>query len=356
MKSRSPLLLTALAIYFTSIGAYCQTTVATDPMGFVSETCLAGSDTYLSVPFHQPPAYVGALTSAPTVSGSTATLTFSAPGWTANQFQNTHYVRFISGEKLGYYYQVASNDATSLTIDLNGDTIGATSLGDQIQLIPFWTLNTLFPPATQTTIVASSGNLSFQRKTEILFPDRQSAGSDLAPNQVYFLTAVSGWVQDSSGFPSAGSVVIPPDSYFIVRHPVSVSSTTYLPTGTIDNGVLVIPLTTLSNAPQDNSVALCRPIPVALQDSGLASGFVASNGNLSFQRRDQLLVYDNTVAAFDKSASAIYFMVGTNWIQDTSGFPVVNTSQIFQPGTGIVIRKYQTAGGSTAFWQNSPTY
>jgi len=339
---------------------HAQTTVTTDPVGFVTGTCLAASDTVVSVPFHQSPAYVGPLSSAPTNSGSNAILSFSAPGWSTNQYQFTHYVRFSSGAKAGSYYQVIANDGSTLTIALNGDTVAVSGSGDQIQLIPFWTLDTLFPPATQTTIVASAGTTPPLRKTQILFPDLAKDGINLSASAVYFLNG-STWTKAVTGFPTAGTTIIPPDCSFIIRHPASVATpTAFVPQGTVETGTLVSPLYTLASGFQDNAIAISRPVPLTLDEAGLASGFVASNGTAPPSRRDQILVFDNTATGLNKSASAVYFLSatvsGTNWVQATTGFPIVSGSKILQPGTGIIIRKYQASGGATAFWTNSPTY
>jgi len=351
-----PVLLAAgLACVCTASAQSTSGTATTNPVGYITVNCPAGSDTILSVPFHQSPAFVAPLSAAPSISGSTATLDFSATGvsWTANQFAGSYYVRFTAGTKIGSYYTVTANTSNTLTIALNGDTLSAVASGDGVKLIAYWTLDTLFPPATQTTVVASAGTLGFQRKTELLFPDLLSQGINLAPNRKFYLNGTT-WTS-ATGTPAAGSTIILPDSYFILRHPSTVSATTFSPAGTVEISQVVSPLFTQTSGQQDNFVALTRPVPVALKDSGLASSFVASAGNLGFQRRDELLVFDNTIIGINKAPSAKYYMVGTSWI-NASGATNADNDLVFQPGTGVIVRKYQNASSTTAFWQNTPTY
>ena len=73
------------------------------------------------------------------------------------------------------------------------------------------------------------------------------------------------------------------------------------------------------------------------------------------------MVFDNTVAAINKAPSAIYFLLQPSqgvydWRKAVTGFPTANDEEVFKPGTGIMIRKYQTGTGDTAFWQNAPDY
>lgn len=90
MKSHMPfisprtLLAAVLACGLVAVSpAFAQTTVTTQPVGFVTLSCSAASDTFLSVPLTQPPQYVGPVTS---VTGSTISFSASTPGWTASQW------------------------------------------------------------------------------------------------------------------------------------------------------------------------------------------------------------------------------------------------------------------------------
>jgi uncharacterized protein (TIGR02597 family) len=114
-------------------------------------------------------------------------------------------------------------------------------------------------------------------------------------------------------------------------------------------------LGTLASGQQDNFIALSRPADVTLQASGFASGFVASSNNLAPNRRDELFVYDNSTAVQNRAPSRKFFMVGSNWIENVTGFPNAN-AVVLKPGDAIMIRKYAAAGGVTANAINPPNY
>lgn len=354
MKKLPITLLAALAM---ATATHAQTTVSSDPVGFNSVTCLPNSDTICSVPFNSEVAFQGTLASAPSLNSGTATLTPSASvAWTTDQYKTLYYVRFISGVKSGMYYQVTTNAAGSLTVDLAGDDGSTIAAADQFKLCKFWTLGTLLPAATQTTAVPSSGNLGTQRRTEILFPDNITAGTNLAPTDKFFVVNTLEWRKAVSGFPNADNAILPPDTYFIVRHNnINITNaTTFTSVGGVETKDLATGLSTIVTGQQDNFVSNGRPIPVRLADLDFSStAFVDSAGNLGTQRRDQLLTYDNTTAVVNRSPSAIYFRVSGQWRKSVSGFPSAD-NDLLPAGVGFVIRKYQTADGFTKVWANNP--
>ncbi len=335
--------------------AEAQTSVTTDPVGFNSVTCLPQSDTFCSVPFNSETPFQSTLAGVPTEASGQATITptATAPGWTVNQFAGLYYVRITSGAKAGMYYQILSNTAGTLNIDLAGDTVATTIAGDSFRVCKFWTLATLLPVATQTTAVVSASTLPAARRTLILLPDVIGAGINLAPTQSYFLLA-AGWKKNVTGFPAADDTILLPDSYFIVRHSSSaiVASTTYTPVGGVETTSISSVLSAQVSGGQDNPITHGRPVPVKLLDLDLIStgAFVASATTLPAARRDQLLVFDNTIASLNKAPSATYFYSGGNWRKAVTGFPVADNDEI-PPSSGFIIRKYQSATASVV-WKN----
>ena len=168
----------------------------------------------------------------------------------------------------------------------------ATQLPTSLTLTPskstkFWTLGTLFPVDTQDTVVESSGNLAFQRKSLILTPDTTSEGIKLAPTTSYFLKS-SGWTS-ASDLSDANNTILWPDSYFIIRHPSSVTeSTTFTSSGSVDtHNQFVIPLSTNMNGYQDNAISIPRPVGLKLSELELISSgaFTQSSGNLAISKK-----------------------------------------------------------------------
>jgi hypothetical protein len=57
----------------------------------------------------------------------------------------------------------------------------------------------------------------------------------------------------------------------------------------------------------------------------------------------------------NKSAAAIYYRVGPNWIKSVSGNPTAN-DDLIDATSGIVIRKYEDSSGTQSEWLNVKNY
>jgi len=84
----------------------------------------------------------------------------------------------------GRIYTVTANDASSLTIALNGDSISSIQANTSISIIPYWTLNSVFPAGdANTSYIPTISPLS--RQTQILIPDYVSSGINLSAPILY---------------------------------------------------------------------------------------------------------------------------------------------------------------------------
>lgn len=340
----------------------CSSAVAENLMiGFNRITCPAKSDTLVSVPFMKHPVKASdSLASAPNLSTTgQAILSLASSGnWTTNEFKGKSYVRFTSGAKAGHWYDILANTNSTLTIDLNGETGSALASGDALMVIEYWTLNTLFPPGNQTTIHVSSGNLGYQQKTKILFPNITDTGINLPAEGVYFLTS-SGWKQTVKEFPSSGDKILPPGLPFIIRHPAGVDPTFFEPQGRVLRTTDTVLLAQAQSARQDNTVAVCRPVDVPLSNSGLDEvAFASSASHELGARKDELMVFSNSVTGFNKTPSAIYYKVSGSWFREDgkgAANPSADQEKALSASGGLVVRK--ASGTATmATWKNQPTY
>jgi len=354
----------AVAAVGAPLGARAQTGSVSAPIGFLHVSCLANSDTYVSVPFTRTAEFNGIVQS---VSGNVITVSGST-GWTPNQFvyaqgaqAKTYYAILTSGTavspKNGASYTVTANSGTTLTLNLNGDDISGVPPGSAITVLPYWTLNTLFPPTDAgVSFTPSAGSSGRKRATQILFPDFSDAGVNLAPPVGYYF--YNGAWRQAGGDPTVdvGDTVIGLDGYIIVRNVSAATTLTVM--GAVPLNPVTTPLSTQSNGQQDNASALLRPINVTLDNLGLmtSSAFAPSSGSSAKARADELLVYDNTSAAINKSAAAVYYYFNGAWRLD-GGDPTVDVGSVAIPaGTGFTIRKAQTSNGASAMWENTATY
>jgi len=330
--------------------------IATDPVGFIKTPLLGGSDTYVSMPFTRPPEFIGAISAA---SGNT--ITAADNPWTANQFvyggnQHNHYYALIgpitgTNTKEGHTYAVTANDSNTLTVDTTHDDLNGIPANTQVTLIPYWTPATLFP--------ASDANVSFTPTTSppnyqtlIRVPDYSAAGINLPDAAEYYFNS-NAWRRISDNADHGDDTLLP-GSYFVVRNAGNAQTLPLINTGAVLLKKLTVPLMTATNSAQDNPVSILRPLDVTLNASGLNPG----NSAGSFVANDQLLLFDNSQAAFDKAPSAIYYyntsvgnsggwrLMGDNTLADRG-------SDIVPSGTGFLVRKAATASGQTEFWTNS---
>ena len=143
----------ALGVYlFAVLKAAAQTSIFSDPVGLTTTSCLAKSDTYVSIPFTRPSEFVGTVRSA---GGNTITIN-GTPGWSNNQFvyvpssQPKHYYVLIGNggtinPKEGHIYQVTGNGPNTLSVDATSDSLTGIVVNTQVTVIPYWTLATIFP-------------------------------------------------------------------------------------------------------------------------------------------------------------------------------------------------------------------
>lgn len=106
---------------------------------------------------------------------------------------------------------------------------------------------------------------------------------------------------------------------------------------------------------QDNFVALTRPAVVTLNDSGLVQSGAFLASITTFNRTDELFVFDNSAVGKNKGPVATYYYFDGAWRKFGSNDDFGN-EPVFTPGTGVIIRKNSTAGGVSSFWLNQPGY
>lgn len=353
-------------------------------VGFNTITALGNSDTRFSVPLHRSPVYQGLVQS---VSGNVITVQ-GLPGWTLNQFvyssgsqSNTYYLSVGSGNKEGMFYTVTTNSADSgttntstLAVDTAGDTIdgGAGIMnGDSISIIPFWSFGTLFPGGqgiTPAATVSGSGNL-----TQILVISQSSPGTNLSASSTYYYypgngtTQLPGWRRVGGGFANLkDDDVILPDSPVVIRQSGVGTAAIVTATGNVPQSDRRYIVGTLqNNTAQDNWVSIDLPVPLTLAQSNLAqSGAFTHASSVSGSGGDQLLVFNDAASGLNKSASATYYYYPGNgttqlpgWRKIGGGFAnLFDSTVVFQPGSGYIIRKQATATASTSIWTVPVTY
>jgi uncharacterized protein (TIGR02597 family) len=340
--------------------AFAQSaSVTTDPVGFTTTPLVGNSDTYVSSPFAQPIAFTGAVQSISSNPSNTITVV-GMPGWMNNRFvyaagtQPNHYYILIGGggssnPKQGHTFAVTANGSNTLTVNTSFEDLSGITANTQVVLIPNWTPNTLFPAANaNVSFTPTASPPTYQ--TLIQVPNYSASGINLGYSaQYYFFN--NAWRQVSDGL-DHGDDPFPPDGYLVIENANGAPTLPLTNLGAVILKQVTTPLLTSTGGQQDNPVGMMRPLDVALDATGLGP----ANG--SFGTNDQLLVFDNTQAAFNKSPAATYYYdttVGNSggWRLTGDSRPNDRGSDIIPMGTGFVVRKAPTGNGQPSFWTNS---
>jgi uncharacterized protein (TIGR02597 family) len=151
-------------------------------------------------------------------------------------------------------------------------------------------------------------------------------------------------------------VIVPPDSYFIVRHnhATITQSTSFVSKGGVELDDFALVMNSSADGYQDNHMSLGRPIGVKLSNLDLTSAnFVDSLGSLTTQRRDLLVVFDNAVAQINRGPTATYYRFSGNWYKVGGGAATFNDDEL-PPSSGFFIRKYKSAAAQSSVWVSNP--
>lgn len=369
MKKSVALLSSLVGLGLGTLPSFAATSVTTDPVGYIATTIPSKSDAFISAPLHRDAVFAGAVTAT-----DVSVLAFdTSSGWSANQFtyasgqQSDHYyIIFRSGSRRGSYFTIISNTNSSVTVDLNGDSLASVVPGDQVEIIPYWTLATLFPVGGANSFPQSS---TFTPAASILMPDLTSAGINLSSSASYYY--YSGTLQGGPGWRKFGSpsvivndTVLTPDMPFTIRNSTSSAISLYNIGAAPMAGHSSIVGTVSANKAQDNAVALNSAAAVTLANSGLykSDGSGAILGSSTFTPVDSIFFFDSSATGLNKSSSASYYYYtgtlqgGPGWRKFGAPSVIVDSTVNLEPGQGYVIRKRAQSAPATVDWSFTADY
>ncbi|MBQ6534282.1 MAG: TIGR02597 family protein [Opitutales bacterium] len=192
-------------------------------------SCPANSDTYIGVISTRGAAFSGKVQSVQ--SGTSNIIPQSEPNWTPNQFvysagvqPNRYYLKFTSGELEGAWYDISSNGAYYAAIEIGAGELAKISAGDSFEIIPHWTMSTLFPDGggfVKSTKVAMGAGASVLYKFSkyengVIYPQ----GTNRAAPESYFYRergSTSKWLNSDKA--DASDDVVEPNAVFKVVQP-----------------------------------------------------------------------------------------------------------------------------------------
>ncbi|MDH4409493.1 MAG: TIGR02597 family protein [Verrucomicrobiales bacterium] len=363
MNSSSQLRRFIKVILLGLIGAtpplFSQGVATTGSVGLLSLPAQSASDTIVSLPLHRPDVFRGSIAS---VAGSVVTLRQAS--FQEDAFNGLFYLLLESGSGEGSWFPITDTTGATITVDL-GLGIGAGVLvGDVVvKIIPFWTLDAVFPNGKG---VNASGSLL--PVTRVLLPDYARAGVRLAPSSSFLYYSGSGHGGEGwRKFGYAPSVkfdnqILPPASSLIVRHD-SGAGTVFENLGHVQTSSYSVLLGTIAaNTAQDHSLGVGLPTLLSLSESGLfESGAFSASSDLD-QPVDQLLVFDQSSPARNRVPSSTYYYYsgsqngGPGWRLLGDSGTIRDGAAVFQPARGFVIRKAAGTIPVSSRWTLRPAY
>lgn len=341
-----------------SASVFGQATAVSDPVGFVSVTVKANSDSAIALPMNRSAVFKGVIQS---ISGSTLTVAGTSPAWATNQFvqalpsqPETYAVQVASGTKEGMVGKVTANGANTVTIslaagdDLSGvktEAVDGVGFGDHIDIMPYWTPSALFstPPAPGVTLLGFGA---------------AGSGVNLGASELYAHAGGNVW-EDGITSDDATHVPLSFGLAMFVRNPTGANMTVSI-AGSVPMSASRIRIATLaSNTAQDVAFGYMSPVPEALSSVGnpaVPGGQQSANVlQLPAQPGDSILGFDNDASGINKGASEIYTWSGTAWEDDINGGEVPYTVQL-RPGVGYFYRKAATVTPVSLVWVHVPGY
>jgi len=330
------------------------------PVGLRDTTLKALSDTIVATAYTRPPAYVGKVASG----GAASLAVAGSPGWATTRFayaagtQSDHFYAVLGAGPAGttnplegLAYDIVSNTSGGLSLN-TGDDLSSVPPGTTVTILPHWTLATLFP-ATDAGASFVTTTSPLLRRTQILFPDLTAQGINPAASATFYFYN-GAWRQFGQAVTADyGDTPLPDSSYMIVRNNGPTDLRLRL-TGAVSTGKLTRAVDTLASNLQDNCLSTGRPVPVTLSAAGLITSGALLTSTSALNRKDQLLVFDNTVAGYNKAAATTYYYYNGAWRKFGASVTAAFDTDTLAPDAGFILRKASAPGSPD--WTATPAF
>jgi len=347
--------------------AYGAATAYTVPVGYVTLTIPANADTTIAPSLTQAPLLQAASTGI-----ADNVITVDATGAATNAFINVSpdtnaktYVLVRSGPLAGLRFPVTANDATTITVNGGASTLQAQGFAstNQISVIPYWTLGTLFPGGAGVGVSSAASGIFSADGGYVMFSEQSSVGTNRANPTWYIYYAgdgdyPAGWYDNNLIFNGLQDTVALDPAVMMTIRSVAPTNATVTVTGTVPSTSLS---TRIITAAASNEEYLGCPFPVdtTLAQSGLQA--VVGAAPDVFDPTDLVYVYpDETPNVVNKSNSVAYFYFGgdgdfvAGWYDSNAVFSGIVTAPVLKAGRCFTIYKVGGTPGSTVWTSPLP--
>lgn len=292
------------------------------------------SDAYsfISPSFQKAPSASGSISSV-----SSNTITASSPGWTIDEFANSHFIEITSGANTGLTATIGSNTENSLTTveDLSSFLAGDESFA----IREYLTIGDLFGEDNSAGLQSAA---SIGGADEILLPD----GNGDFDRYFYLENPLlgSGWRSSEDLNTNAGSTPVPIGQGLIVRRKASDDLEVVLSGSVVSNESAVYPIET-----GFNFIASAYPVSHTLNSFFGSNGGSLQSGS-SLGDADQVLVQRND-GSFDYFFYLDNPLLGSGWRDAEDLQTDAGETIIIAPGSSVIVDR---AGDPFNFAENKP--
>lgn len=297
-------------------------TIATASVGYNKIDLPAESDVVISVPFTK--VAVGEYTVSSKGGGTTLNLDGS-PGFTANDFQGTHYIRVKDGPAAGVWSTISANASASVDLE-NSDVFAAMTGSETICIYPHMTLGELLP--------ASLNGFSFEEgQINVLFFENSPAAPDTnkpAAGVASFNATFDFW---TGGPNSAGaSEIVTPDTRLGIRNNSTNATLSVFTMGQVSEAPIAWVLPS-HGSQADLQVGSGLPVGITLAETDLGG-----NGN-------GVLFFDNTRTGTNLPSSSVANF-NANFDFWTGGPGSAGGNSVIPASGAITVRAPAGSGGT----------
>lgn len=347
MKIFSPALLALMSLVGGPATVLLADEVYSGIAGFSEKGLPSARDTYVSVPVRASEAALGELTleGSPDNDGNQDISISGLGGWTADELGDRHAVRLFEGVGEGLRFPVSANNGSTATVNFEN---AAPSPGSIVALEEEWTIDTLFPPATQAVFHESTNKFASGRRSELIVLSPQSNSGQVSGMRIYFLES-GAWFESGGAFRAAGGDRIPVDAVLVIRHPSGLGGTSWDMQGIGFHGPVASRIVRDAQVARSYSYGLVKLGGATLGDLGLeAPAFRESGGVAPGQRVEVLQRFAVTLPGGPEPV-ATFFTTNTGWKSVGGGTPDAD-DEVLPNGSALVIENRTAPAAHQSNW------
>lgn len=327
------------------------TTVSSDVVGYVKTTVKSYSDLNISVPFVKE---IFLSSKISQVENGEILLSHTVGNIEAEKY----FIHLTTGALAGQWFTIIDSTANTIEVYEDIETMGALA-EDEFSILPFWTLDTLFPDGGN---IPKSPNV-FLPKSQLLTYNVNADGINISPSNAYIYHSGEqgppGWYDMNNLSGLKGATILHPGSYITIRNTEDYDINITL-AGVVQTNAFANLVKSSSSSTQDNLIPYPYPSAITLSESDLIENEIIRASPNVFLPIDQLLIHNLSNTGYNHAPStAIIYHDGSQgpvgWydVNNLGGGPIDN--YVIEPLSTLIIRR-QTGDDELLVWKPTPPY